>query len=166
MSVELPSRYPDRLRAFAAQEISYGTGGLKLFSLPEIDAGQVGYSVSSDGEYLCTGDPGTWRQNWIVIGYETSCGDPLFMDSSDDQLPVFTAMHGEGSWEPRRVAISLEIFVFSFNAFAQIANGRANPVELEKNPLSEDDRASFLSQIQEWNGGPVEPREWGLLLVG
>jgi hypothetical protein len=75
-----------------------------------LDDAQLGYSATPDGASLVGGDGG-WRREWLAIGYETLCGDPIFVDLSDEQLPVFTAPHGEGVWTPTRVEASLAAFL-------------------------------------------------------
>ena len=52
-----------------------------------------------------------WQPQWFVIGMETLIGDPVFVDLDDPNLPVFTAMHGMGSWRAVRLAPSLEGFL-------------------------------------------------------
>ena len=69
----LPDRYNRVRETLSSTEVSYGCGGIKLFSAAEVEDGQ--------------------------IGYETACGDPLFTDIDAATLPVFTAIHGQGAWE-------------------------------------------------------------------
>ena len=80
------------------------------------------------------------------MGYETGCGDPLFVDTGVSELPVFTAMHGEGAWEPVQVAISVEAFAKCIEEFSRISVGRNNRVEREANPVSDGERVAFLQQ--------------------
>jgi len=101
--MKLPDRYNEVRESLPSTEVSFGCGGIKLFSLAEIENGQLGYSVAPDGRSLCSGETGAWQPNWVVIGYETACGDPLFIDIRGAALPVFTAIHGEGAWEPVQV---------------------------------------------------------------
>src|SRR5690348_10851647 len=97
--VRVPQNYFEQRESISFDDIRYGAGGIKLFRAAELDEGQVGYSVSPDGKSLCTGKQGAWQPNWLVVGYETACGDPLFIHTDNPALPVFTAMHGEGEWE-------------------------------------------------------------------
>ena len=41
------------------------------------------------------------------MGYDADLGDPYFVDTRLESLPVFTAMHGTGSWDPSEVSCSL-----------------------------------------------------------
>lgn len=164
--MNLPESYIEIRESIRTEEITYGVGGIKLFATAELEQGQVGYAVASDGKSLYSDNNGSWRSGWIVIGYETACGDPLFIDSDDPALPVLTAMHGVGNWEPSPVAISLKVFARSLEYFAQVSKGRSNPVELENNPLSDDERNMFLQRIAELNEGKFEPGFWSVLLEG
>ena len=75
-----------------------------------LDEAQLGYAVAPDGTSL-VGATGAWQANWLVVGYETLCGDPIFVDLADERLPVFTAPHGMGVWTPTQVASSLAEFL-------------------------------------------------------
>jgi hypothetical protein len=113
---------------------------------------------------LCSGETGAWQPNWIVIGCETACGDPLFVDLDAAALPVFTAMHGEGAWEPVQVAASIEAFAKCIEEFSRISVGRSNPIEREANPVSDDERTVFLRHIAELNRTSSAPEFWDVLL--
>jgi hypothetical protein len=111
-----------------------------------------------------TGDQdGDWLQKWIVIGYEDLCGDPIFIDISVDEFPVYTAIHGEGSWNAKRVAVSLEAFGRALLSVANIAKGRENPLALKNNPLEQLEKEATLSFIRRDNPG-VDLEFWEILL--
>lgn len=162
----LPDSYIRVRRAILIDEVSYGSGGIKLFGPDDIDECQVGYSVAPDGKSLCSHGAGSWQSSWIAIGHETACGDPLFIESADPALPVLTALHGEGKWEPMPVAISLNAFAQLFSEFARIAKGRSTPVELDHNPLSEAERDAFLRRVDQSNESQFESRFWAVMLEG
>lgn len=71
----------------------------KILALDCIEDGQVGYSVDSNGNSLVSEDKGSWKSEWIVIGYETLCGDPIIIDTSEIDFPVSSLMHGMGTWD-------------------------------------------------------------------
>jgi hypothetical protein len=162
--MKLPNGYLSIRQAIPVNEVSYGIGGLKLFTTEEMAEGQIGYSIAPDGMSLGGDGEGDWRPTWIAVGYETACGDPLFIETADPALPVLTAVHGEGSWRPKQVATSFQAFASSFREFTNVANGRANPVELENNPLSESDRKAFLQRLKELNGKSFDPEFWELMI--
>jgi hypothetical protein len=152
------------LSSVPAAEVSFGSSGLHLYGPDEIDAGQVGYAVGADGTSLCTGEDGDWRLGWTVIGYDTGSGDPLIMDSDDPALPVLRDFNGQDSWEPVKIAISLDAFLSQFREFTRLAQGRGTPVELEANPVSQNERAAFLERISELNQGQPGSDFWEDLL--
>ena len=106
----IPTRYLALISSLPATEVGFGAGGIRLFTGAEMEEGQVGYSVAPRGLSLCGGPSGKWKPSWLVIGYETGVGDPVFVDISDPRLAVLTAMHGEGAWDPKPVAVSIEAF--------------------------------------------------------
>jgi hypothetical protein len=160
--MEVPAAYIKKRQGIPIDEVSYGVGGIKLFNATELDEGQVGYSITAEGESLCGYEEGDWRPTWLVIGYDTAVGDPLFIDTSDPALPVLTAVHGQGTWEPSRIAVSIDTFTHSLNEFARVAKGRNNPAQLESNPLPDNERAAFLKHAMEMNG--FEPEFWSVQL--
>ena len=162
--MNLPPRYNQVRAALKLGEVSYGSGGIKLLGADEIERRQIGYSVAPDGKSLCSRAHGAWRSNWIVIGHETACGDPIFVDTDEPTLPVFTALHGESAWEPQPVAISIAVFARAFEELARTAKGRSNPLERENNPLSDSERDAFLRRVAELNDGQFEPDFWAALL--
>jgi len=162
--MKLPNGYTSVRQSLPVSEVSYGVGGIELLSNGELEEGQIGYSIGSDGASLSGDGEGDWRNSWIVVGRETACGDPLFIDTTDPLLPVFTAIHGEGSWSPKQVAISFDAFASSMREFAKVALGRANPVELDNNPLPESVRETFLQRITELNGHGINLEFWELMI--
>jgi len=94
-------------------------------------------------------------EEWFVIGHKTACGDAI-LTSQMEPHAVFTAMHGEGSWEPSVVAPSLELFRECLTVFRRFAHSRGSPVELEANPPSEDERMHFIGRIKELTASEEE----------
>jgi hypothetical protein len=67
--------------------------------------------------------------------------------------PVFSAMHGEGSWEPKLISPSLEAFAQCLRVFQRFAAGRGSPVEIEANPSTPQQQAQFLTVIRSLTNG-------------
>lgn len=101
--IRAPERYLSQRAALEYDEVSYGVGGIALYRADELDSAQLGCSVDTTGRSLVGDDPGSWSSDWIVIGNETACGDPIFL-SVAAPYSVFTAMHGQGEWTPDLVA--------------------------------------------------------------
>jgi hypothetical protein len=162
--MNVQKEYSRWFESLPLHELSFGYAGLRLFSLAELDEGQLGYSRSPERESLCSGEPGSWKNEWIVIGNDTLLGDTLILDTSSPNLRVLTDMHGQGSWNPRIIATSLESFAFSINTIHQLSAGREDPAKLEQNPLSEEDRQQALNAIRAKNGDEIDPDFWSLFL--
>ncbi|MCL2149094.1 MAG: SMI1/KNR4 family protein [Methanomassiliicoccaceae archaeon] len=81
--------------------------------IDDFDWIQEGYRFNPlTGEDLTSDAEGGWRRGWHVFACN-AMDDPFFVDLSEDDpgLPVYFSYHGEGSWEPVRVADSLARFV-------------------------------------------------------
>jgi hypothetical protein len=143
--------------------VSFGYETIYVFRSPELEAQQIGYSVSPAGKSLAGTRDGDWLSEWVVIGYEELCGDPIFIDASKSGFPVYTAMHGEGSWRPVKIAVSLEEFGHTLAAIAGVAQGREYPAALARNPLPQSEKDAALSEIQRRNPD-VDLEFWDLIL--
>jgi hypothetical protein len=142
---------------------SFGCTTIHVYRLPELESGQVGYSISPDGEPLTGDKDGDWRSTWLVIGYDDTSGDPLFIDTSEAGYPVYTAMNGQGRWDSERIAISLPAFAYALSAVAAVAKGREHPVALEQNPLTQSEKDIVLASIRQQNPN-MDVRFWETLL--
>ena len=134
-------------QATTIQKVSCGYLTVTLFSPEELDDAQIGYRASETGEDLTGINEGDWNPNWLVIGHEDRCGDPIFVDVSRSTLPVFTAAHGQDRWDPELLAFSFSGFVLALNEVDRVCVNRRNPVELKRNPLSPGERETLLRQI-------------------
>jgi len=99
--------------AEAPESVRIGDGLVRLVSPDELGEMQLGFGVGPDGADLSDDKPGDWRASWLVIGLDEDVGDPLFVDLADPSMPVFTAVHGAGSWDPHPVAPSLRKLLVS-----------------------------------------------------
>lgn len=164
ISPTIPKIYSDWFKSLAFQEVSFGYGGLKLFSPDEIDQKQVGYSRAPHGESLCDGAAGSWNAKWIVIGNDTLSGDPLILDTGTPSFAVMTDMPGEGFWNPRPVATSLDAFAFALKTVQKLSVGRETPDQLEENPLSAEESEKSLQAIKSKNAGEIDLEFWSLII--
>jgi hypothetical protein len=145
-------QYIELRRAVLLDKVSCGYRTVTLFPTAELGDAQIGYSVGDAGEDLTGTSDGDWQANWLAIGYEDVCGDPIFIDLSESALPVFTAAHGQGRWDAELIASSLTGFLKALAEVDRISTNRRNPVELERHPLSEVEREQVLKQIAKVNG--------------
>lgn len=134
-------------------EVSFGSRTVRLFKDEEIPEAQTGYGVDEEGRPLTGAVEGDWKESWLVIADEDLCGDPIFIDTDEKGCPVYTAAHGEGSWEPERIAVSSGSFVKALKYISEVSKDRENPVKLENNPLSEEERKSVVDRISSDNEG-------------
>ena len=144
-------RCEDLLKLIPFKSVSFGSMSVQIHPPNEIQEAQLGYSVDPEGNSLVTDEEGRWKQNWLVIGYEDLCGDPIFVDTDVEGCPVYTAMHGTGSWNPILIASSIESFAKVLELISVLGEGRENPVELESNPLPSEARDEALKEIQRAN---------------
>jgi hypothetical protein len=133
-------------------DLSYGIGGVEFFSLTSLAQEQRGYEASD------------WDKNWLVVARDTACGDPIFIDQSLDGLPVYTAMHGMGSWQPSLVASSWAQFLAALELVRPYTRGREHPVGLEKSPLSPEEQQVLQNELHSILGSPIA-NFWDLLLA-
>lgn len=150
-------QYIEIRRTILLEEVSFGYRTVRLFVPEELEEAQLGYSVGEAGEDLTGEHAGDWKRDWLVIAYEDSLGEPLFVDLSVPELPVFTAAHGKGVWNPVLVNSSLSGFTEALEAVERVSKGRSNPVEAERNPLPDSERQRVLNRIAELQGdAPLE----------
>ncbi|MGD0155640.1 MAG: hypothetical protein ABSB50_06065 [Terracidiphilus sp.] len=164
-AINIPNRYIKLISNLPEMEVSFGAGGIRLFTCEELEKGQVGYSVDLNGTSLCGEAKGDWKSSWLVIGSDTGVGDPIFVDTADPKLTVLSAIHGEGAWDPKPIAISIEAFGKILFEFRRIAEDRSNPVESESNPITAAERNTFLSRVGEINERKIESEFWNELFA-
>lgn len=145
------SSYSTLRNKFPLISVSLGYMTVTLFSENELAGGQVGYSLSANGEPFI-GEDGDWKTSWLVIGYEDLCGDPIIVDLANSEFPVFMAAHGEGVWSAEMIASSFRGFVQTLDMVQELSVGRESPVKLEQNPVSEAERDRVLRRIGEFDG--------------
>ncbi|MED1569195.1 copper resistance protein [Bacillus paramycoides] len=135
------------LDTFKERELSIGYSVLIIYSNDALEKEQLGYSIDNKGNSLIGTNKGDWRQSWFVIGHEEEYGNPIFVDMSRRYLPVYTAEHGEGEWNPRIVSSSLKGFIKTSNYLYDLSKGRETPIENKDNALSVSDKAKLLTKI-------------------
>ena len=132
----------------ALHEVSFGLRDLRLYGPAELDSAQLGFRDDGEGNDLTGTSEGDWRPEWFVVAHEGVFGDPIFVDTSRPELPIYTAMHGEGDWVPEQIADSFDGFVAALMAVAAVSGGREHPVGLAAHPLSEAERAQTVLRVK------------------
>ena len=118
------------------KEVSINYSDLSFPDTSDFQDFQAGYRFNSiTSEDLTSDKSGSWQKDWYVIGYHS--GDPFFVKLSSDKVPVYTAYHGQGNWEPKLVTKTIEDFQQIINKIKEISIGRETPISFEKNPITE-----------------------------
>ena len=146
-------KYEEALRQLPFRSVSFGAMAIRLYEIEQLQSAQVGYSVGADGISFTGNQEGDWRDWWLVIGYEDLSGDPIFIDVLQEDCPVYTALHGEGSWDARLIASSIGGFAVALATVAALAKGRENMVALDANPLPRTESEVAVAEIQANNPG-------------
>ena len=152
----VPPEFVELRRRFPLAAVRIGYSGVELDSIAGIPDAQKGYSIIPEGSET------DWKASWLVIGHETSMGDPIFIDIEEEEFPVYIAPHGEGSWSPTQIAPSAGAFFAILSRLAAVVKGRENPVAMERNPISEIEKERFLGFLGEFFTDEI-PLFWTLL---
>lgn len=133
---QLPPAYRAFLRALGRHGFAILPGPFQeliVYAAPELERAQVGFRGPRLGDDAFVAPHG-WRRSWVVIAYDA--GDPYFLDSTrtlpDGDAPVWTAMHGTGTWEPILAASSLAQFLQILRVWTRIVvshHDKQNPDE-------------------------------------
>lgn len=144
----------EKIKSFLkdSENISIGFSEINFFNANNLDEEQVGYSVATNGSSLVTKQYGDWNEDWFVIGND-NLGDPIFIDCSDNNLPVFTSQHGEGNWDATLIANSLDKFKIILADLKILSVDRESPNEIEENPITEKDLKIFFKNLKDNNKG-------------
>jgi hypothetical protein len=162
--VEIPKEFIALRKASPFKSVSLGWQTVILFSLRELVQAQVGYSTDGKGNSLIGTAEGDWLENWLVIGYEDLCGDPIFIDTGVGNFPVYTAMHGAGEWRPKLIAVSFANFIQGLRYIKDVSSGRESPAAIENKPLPSGDCERILKLIESENQG-VSLEFWEAWLI-
>ena len=96
-------RIPEKVFEISPRVVSIGCGEIYLYDKDEIADAQIGYRVYPDGRKI---------EDWLgdeyfVVGNDSTCGDPIFINVSEKDFPVYYMFHDD--WDSvMKVADSLE----------------------------------------------------------
>ncbi len=159
----LPPVYRQLLLALGTQGVGIAPGPfqeLVLHPAPGLEAAQVGFRGPRPGDDGFVAPHG-WRRNWVVIA--TDAGDPYFLDvnktNEGGESPVYTAMHGTGTWEPILAASSLEQFLRILCAWTRIVVAHHDPENPEE-PLDEVHARRLRTEITQID--PAVADHWAI----
>lgn len=136
----LPAIYQDFLRAVGRTGFVLAPGPfqeLVIYAAPDLEAAQIGFRGPRRGDESFVAPHG-WRRSWVVIANDS--GDPYFLDTNrpgtGGECPIYTAMHGTGTWEPLLAASSLEQFLRILDVWLRIVVTHHDPQNPDE-PLDE-----------------------------
>ena len=126
---DLPRRYVEFLLDSDPVDVESQTPSERVRLLPasELVEEQTGFALTDDGERIENPLANGWRPSWIIIGISGLLGDPYFLDTSDidaeGDCPVYTAMSGTDTWQPKLCASSFAMFLRILAVTMDVAQG-------------------------------------------
>ena len=97
---------PEKIFAFDQKVFRFGSpDDFVMCTKEDFDSAQVGFRINDDGETIkdWVGD------NFFVIGTNECCGDPILVDVSKEDLPIYFLVHDD--WNLQfKIAESIDIF--------------------------------------------------------
>lgn len=127
--LKLPRRYRDFLSKCDPLQLETRTPAERVRLLPssELIQEQKGYALDESGKRIEQPRPSGWRPSWIIIGHSSLLGDPYFLDvaevDAEGDCPVYTAMSGTDTWQPRLCASSFAMFLRILAVSMEVAGG-------------------------------------------
>jgi len=126
-------RVPRRYREFLAEcdpldlETTTPAERIHLISGSRLEEEQIGFSLSEAKEPITVPTPSGWRGAWVIIAHSSLLGDPYFLDTSkpdpEGDCPVYTAMSGTDTWQPKLCASSFALFLRILAIGVEVAGG-------------------------------------------
>lgn len=97
-------RIPEKLFEITPRQISIGCADMYFYDKDEIADAQIGYRVYPDGRKIkeWLGD------EYFVVGNDSTCGDPLFINVNEKNYPVYFMFHDDWEDSIMKIADSLE----------------------------------------------------------
>ncbi len=132
------------------ESFEYDISGITFAKPNELNDAQRGYQDLPPGLF--------------VIGHESGLGDPIGLDTRDPRLPAWTAMHGEGEWNPVQIADSLNGLIDAVAIMKRLSAGRECPVAVESSPLPRAECDAGLAAIT--NANPESNIEFWAVMLG
>jgi hypothetical protein len=162
--LRLPRRYREFLTSCdpVALETRTPSECVRLLATSELLEEQKGYALDESAEPIAQPRPSGWRSSWVLIGHSTLLGDPYFLDVSavdaEGDCPVYTAMSGTDSWQPKLCASSFATFL------RILAVGMDVAVGFSEDALDMDDEEVFREalgpKIREYDPAALKAGHW------
>ena len=119
--LRIPSRYRAFLISADPLKVETVTPVERVRLLPASELEKAQTTVSGEGS------PADWKPSWVVVAESSLLGDPYFLDVSkpdpEGDCPVYTAMSGTETWQPRLCASSFALFLRILAIGMEVARG-------------------------------------------
>jgi hypothetical protein len=100
---------------------------IRLIAAEKLLDEQVNFALKEDKTPISVPTPSGWRASWIIIAHSALLGDPYFLDVSnpdpEGDCPVYTAMSGTETWQPKLCASSFALFLRILAVGLDVASG-------------------------------------------
>lgn len=161
--LRIPRRYRDFLKSCDPTlcETKTPSENVRLLPSTELFGEQEGFALEA-GQLIQSTRKNGWRRSWIIIAHSTLLGDPYFLDVSEvdaeGDCPMYTAMSGTDSWQPRLCASSFATFLRILAVSVEVARGFS-----ETDSDYEDEfvfREALAPKIRQYDPAAVKAGHW------
>lgn len=128
-TLKIPKRYRHFLLECDPVDAETATPSERIRLIPstELLDEQKGFALDDSGAAIAQPGPGGWRASWVIVGRSSLLGDPYFLDTSktdaEGDCPVYSAMSGTDTWQPRLAASSFALFIRILATAMEVAQG-------------------------------------------
>lgn len=144
----IPKKYIRLRESLDFNSVFLGCTEINLFKVEELNEAQLGYRVDFKGNSLINEEGRNWKKTWLVIGYESCCGDPIFIDYGNKNFPVYTAMAGEGEWDGILIGDTFKGFIKSLKDVKGLFE---LILKAEEGFVAENDKKKVLEEIKTYH---------------
>jgi hypothetical protein len=135
---------------------------VRLVAAAELEKEQIGFALDESGNLNTKATAAGWRPSWVIVAHSSLLGDPYFLDTgspdAEGDCPVFTAMNGTETWQPRLCASSFAMFLRILAVGMEVAGGFADE------DLDMDDEQVFREalgpRIREYDPAALKAGHW------
>ncbi|MSQ78970.1 MAG: hypothetical protein EXR21_04735 [Flavobacteriaceae bacterium] len=146
----------------ADRKMAIGYRLLQFISIETIADEQEIYQKNFAGFDLANTKEGFWQKQWLVFASD-ELGSPVFVDTEDKMLPVFTATLEDDGWMIYKVANRVEDYFRFVEIISKVAEDRENPDMLSQNPIPEVVSEAIMTEIEKFTTN-CEVWYWELFL--
>lgn len=150
------------LSLLANRKFTIGYRLLQFINPETLADEQESYRKNFAGFDMTNATDNHWQTQWIVFATD-ELGSPVFIDSGDKMLPVFTAANEEDEWIIYKVANRIEDYFRFVEIISKVAEDREDPDMLAKNPIPEVVSEAIMNEIEKYTVG-CEVWYWELFL--